>query len=603
MDTGTLFSNIADQQTYATDTSATEESAASTGNDRGPSGTSSSDDSSLPMMKIMQAVMRGAGKIQGQEQAKAVVNKQAANSANMKVTMEANPNDPGNPLLTIKNVTADKLNGTEASDVQRAYTTPSQQVEKKLAAASAAPAQQAPTAQPPQVQAPTTPPPPDHPLEQAAAMVDQNLGYRMARPWDSDIAEKLQSEDGIRQLAEEMGDKNPRATAHQAWRQLQHGKVSAQAVQQRVANFRLQRLETTANRIEQTMAPSEREADRRQAQADRLENQRLTRERLNQQLTDAEIKAGNEEKLNWLRSTNLATIDPDKLEETAQASTNASWTAADLNRARLKQQQDINKDFLDYTDTKKDLFALGAQPTWEAARAAFGHPLTPQQDSLGRARWQAAHNYAVKQQAREDRAAERENDQHQRTLQLLANASKEKPVHVPGPVIERMDASEIVSMDPDTVKNYDGPGGVLATKEGYLRKEIADATDKRTKAGSDEKLLLNASQQRKLTFHEEGQLVNHHADRVAANARVVAAQAELQQIQAARAARRGGGAVTPVAPQVTAPKTLPPPVQVLPKKNTPATPPRVGDTKLFTSGPYAGKTGTWTGSAWAVPRR
>lgn len=596
MDTASVFSSLADQRP-ATVTAPQQEDAVATGNDQGPSQTTPN---ATPMGNIMAAVMRGAAKVQGQEMAKTVVNRQAANAAALKITMEANPNDPGNPLLTIKNVTADKLNGTEAADVQKTYTTPSKQVEAKIASSSSSQTPTQPASPPaPQMQAPTTPPPDGHPLEQAATLVDQNLGYRMPRPWDPDIAEKLKSEDGIRQLSEEMGDPDPQADAKRAWKQIQSGKVSMQAVQQRVANFRLQRLEATANRIEQTMGPAAREADRRQTAIDRAENQRQTRERLNQQLTDAEIKRDNDEKLNWLRSTDLSTIEPDKLEEVAQASTNASWTAADLNRARLKQQQDVNKAFLDYTDTKKDTFALGTQPTWEAAKAAFGHPLTPQQDSIGRARWQAAHAYAVKQQQNEDIKRQHADDQHELAVMRLQNATKEKPVALARGDINLMDASELVSIDPSTVKNYDG---ALEAKEGLLKKEIADHTDKRNKAASQAKAIL-AKDPRRRQYGDEEQLAGYQADQKSANARISAAQAELEQIQAARAARKTGGTVQPVAPPVTAPKTLPPPRQVLPKKSGGGGPPKVGDTKVFTAGPYAGETGTWTGTAWAIPRR
>src|SRR5260221_1677787 len=94
----------------------------------------------------------------------------------------------------------------------------------------------------------------DHPLERAASAVDNALGYRLPRPWDPDIADKLKSEEGLRSIAFEMGDKNPSATAHQAWRQLQAGKAAPEAVAQRVANFRLQKIESESIRLQETLS-------------------------------------------------------------------------------------------------------------------------------------------------------------------------------------------------------------------------------------------------------------------------------------------------------------------------------------------------------------
>jgi hypothetical protein len=543
LETSALFSSL--DPRYGTDTAPEEQAASNTGNEQGPSGQPSG---TAPMSNLISAIMRGAAKVQGQEQAKSIASKQAAANSKMSITMK--PGEPGDPpFVTVKDAPADLLNGTQAADVEEAYTRPGRQVEAKIA--SAQPKQAA--AQAPAVQAPTTPPPPDHPLEQAATLVDQSLGYRIARPWDPDIAEKLKSEDGIRQIAEEMGDKNPGATAHQAWRQIQHGKVSAQAVQQRVANFRLQKLEAESNRIEAAMAPAARQATAAQAAADRKANE----ERLLRNQTDAEQAAANKEKLDWLRTTDLSTIDPDKLEEAAQASTNAPWTERDLYRAKLKQQQDVNKAFLDYTDTKKDTFALGSQPSWEAAKAAFGHPLTPQQDTIGKARWQAARAYAVNKAKDESQKQAALSARMELLNFKIEHEGDVKPVQLDEGFVKNVPATDLLNVI-DRVKN---PELVLQKKESLLANEIKDRREKAGKANTDVHAELSTPIERR-RYGWEVRVADARRKAKDETDRIASATAELQTVQAARAARKTGGTAQPV--------VAPPPAAAPPARPAPA---------------------------------
>lgn len=552
-----LFASVAEAQPqpYNTVTSPEEQGAAATGNQDSPSPSSMQAfrRGNLPMENIMAAVMRGAAAVQGQEQAKAVAKSQQDGKAKMTVTMKQSP-DGGAPLVTVKDAPVDLLNGTQQQDLTNAYNTPKEQVEQKLSGSAAQPAQPAQSPQPaqpgaPQATAPTTQPPADHSLEQAAAAVDASLGYRIARPWDPDIKEKLKSEAGLRQIAEEMGDRDPRATAHQAWRQLQHGKISEQAVIQRVANFRLQRIEGESQHLEAAMAPAERQTARAQAEADR----KATEARLQRSQADAETAAGNKEKLDWLKTTDLSTIAPEELEQTARASTNAQWNASEINRARLKQQQDVNKAFLDYTDTKKDTFALGNQPTWAAAKKAFGHPLTPGQDSMGEALWQAAHNYTVRKQNDEDMKRQHADDQHELTLMRLEKATATKPEPLSRSDIKLMDASELVSIDPSTVKNYDR---ILESKEALLRNEIQKAQDERFVHNQTAQGILKKPVERK-QFGDEEQLATEQAKALNLTNNLDRLTKQLQIIQGARAGRRTGkygGTVQPV----TQPAAVPP---------------------------------------------
>jgi hypothetical protein len=85
-------------------------------------------------------------------------------------------------------------------------------------------------------------------------LADDSVGHRIPRPWDPDIAEKLKGEEGIRAIAEEMGDKNPKATAHQAWRQIQDGKTTRENVARRIAEFRAKKLQTMAASAQELLA-------------------------------------------------------------------------------------------------------------------------------------------------------------------------------------------------------------------------------------------------------------------------------------------------------------------------------------------------------------
>lgn len=540
MDTSALFSSLEPQ--YGTVTAPQEESAGDTGNDQGPS----QQPGTPPMTNLINAIMRGAARVQGQEQAKKVATKQADANSKMSITMK--PGEPGDPpFVTVKDAPADLLNGTQAADLKEAYDRPGRQVEAKIAAKGQQ--QATPAAAPPAVQPPTIPPAdaaPPHPTD----VVDQTLGFHLPRGADSDIAEKLKTSDGIRQLNYELGGTEEHAKITIG--ALAKGKITAAEIHDRVALYRERRYAQVHEEIQAPIDAAQRVADRRQAEADRRANE----QRLLQNQSDAETKAANEEKLGWLRATDLSTIDPEKLEETAQASTNAPWTRNDLNRARLKQQQDVNKAFLDYTDTKKDTFALGSQPTWEAAKAAFGHPLTPQQDTIGKARWQAARAYALRKSQDEDLKQQHADDQHEMTMLRIKNASREKPTPLGRGDINLMDAAELTSIDPSAVKNYDG---ALEAKEGLLRKEIADHTEKYSKAQAQAKAIQGKPAGRK-QFGDEEQLAGFRADQQAAHARIAAATSELQQIQAARAARRpqkNGRTVQPVTAPASAPAAAP----------------------------------------------
>ena len=523
MEASTLFSGI--DRPYNNVTSPDQQDANSTGNDQGPS-------DQAPMSKILAAVMRGAAQVQGQEQAKRLSVSQQTSNAKMSVTMK--PGLPGEPpRVTVKDAPADLLNGTQQNDLAQAYTNPSKQVEQKLS--GTAPVSESADNAPDSSATTSTITPPQTAAPAGVDVVDHTLGYHLPRGADPDITEKLKTPQGIRDLNYELGgnEEHARITIEA----LKKGRITPQEVHDRVAVYRERKYAQIHSEIQGSLDKAQAEQDRQ----DRLTFAKQEEKRRLKTQSDAELKTGNDEKLNWLKSTDLALVDPSQLEATARASTNAPWTDSDINRAKLKLQQDVNKAFNDFTDTKKNTFSLGNYDSWDAAKAAFGHPLTPAQDSMGAGRWKADHNYVLRQNENETIKRQHADDQHEMTMLRIANASKEKPVAVNRSDLNLMSAAEVLSLDPVTTKNYDS---VLEQKEGLLKKEIATHTDTLTESNAPAKAILSKPAYRR-QFGDEEQLAGYQAKATVAKAHIAAAQAELQQIQAARAARKGGTAVTP----------------------------------------------------------
>lgn len=88
-------------------------------------------DAKLPLQRVMEALARGNGEMQGQAEAKRVGTEQAESKNRMSVTMQPNPTGKV-PLVTIKNAPADLLNQTQESDLERAYLAPKENVERQL---------------------------------------------------------------------------------------------------------------------------------------------------------------------------------------------------------------------------------------------------------------------------------------------------------------------------------------------------------------------------------------------------------------------------------------------------------------------------------------
>ena len=355
---------------------------------------------------------------------------------------------------------------------------------------------------------------------------------------------------------------------------------------QNIANLRLRRIEQESQHLEQTLAPAAARKRNDALEADRIaDNTRLER-----QLTNAEREKVLTHKRQIIDATDFSLGDSATVRETmdAQNDTGVPFTEFEYRKGEQKAKRDVEKSFDEFTKNA-DRFALGTYDTWDQAKAAFGHKLSAQQDAIGKARWEAAYTYVEKLARNEESKAAKDELQMKRLHQLIRGATAEKPVPIGRGDLALMPADELLQTDPRVVKNYDR---LLEAKEGLLRKQVKDATRKRDESRLKAKGINDTPELRR-QYDWRVDLAGFNFDMRAGDEDAKAAQAELQAIQAKRAERRG----TPI---VAAPGA-PPPVQVAPKPSGGGLPPKKGDKKEFTSGPFAGKVGEWDGSAYFVP--
>jgi hypothetical protein len=553
---------------FNTMTAPQQEEAVATGNEETPSEVQSPardrifKPTDMPMGRIMAAVMRSAAKVQGQEQAKTVVNQQQSANSKLSVTMTANP-DGGPPLVNVKNAPADLLNGTQQADAQAAYNTPREQVEKKLSGGteSAAPS------------APVTAPPAEHPLEQAAAALEAS-GVAVVRPWSDEIKNAVTSEAALAAVGERLGIPDARKHAHQAWKQIESGRVGKAAVVQRLANMAAGQIEQRSHDLQATLSPYEEKKQQEQA---RIDHER-TQKRLEQQLSDTEREKVLSHKQAIIKDTDFSLVDPSKIraELDAQNVSGVPFTEFEYRRAEQKAKQDVAKAFEDFT-SNREKYALGDYGTWQEAKAAFGHTLTESQDKQGAARWDAARRYTLSLRQRDQTQEELRHARLEAIALRIENASASKPATIGRADLNLMSVDELTAVDPATVKGYDS---LLRQKEDLLRKELLDAKDEQNKAKMQAKAIEGKAARQ---FGDEEQYAGFKADLQKANRKIEEANAGLRAIQAKRSER--GGAAPAQQPQANTNKA-----------------PKVGDKKTFATGPFAGKTGVWNGSSYVVPR-
>lgn len=475
----------------------------------------------MPMQRIIESIMRGNGETQAQAQAKDVAGRQMDATKKLSVTMTANPDDPGNPLLHIKNATADIVNQTQGSDLQGTYDAPKKNVEDAIVKMNA----------------------PQQQTGQFEADSLRSVGYPPERT--DRTAADLQSYGQDFQAQRDLGEPIIKAAIKAAimrtgaWNKDKIAEdLDRRAAAQNAAAFR-----TVAEPV-----ISEQDRQRRLNRSDltaatTAAHQRDTEERLLRSQTDAEQKTVYSRHNAINKAIDYSLIDPgpnnegwhkafDDQNDTGVPATPQEYAAIDRTGA-----QRVNASFLDFTDTKKDTFALGNYATWDDAKKAFGHPLTPQQDAMGAGRWKAAHTYVVRKanvdsSMLETRAAKLEHLQY-----LNEHQGDVKPVPLDDGFVKNVSATDLLGVLP-TVKN---PDLVLQRKEALLQNEIRHRSDKLRKARQDAKA-LNAEPADRRQFRWPVDMANAQVDAKTHADRIAAAQSELQQIQAARAAREQGKA-------------------------------------------------------------
>jgi hypothetical protein len=499
-----------------------------------------------PFKRILHTVMRSAAAVQGQEQAKSIQASQQSGASKMSFTVAPNPAG-GPPTVSVKNAPLDLMNGTQQQDLNEAYHTPREQVENKIAGTTT------PT------NAPVTQPEPDRPLEGAAAAIDLNRGYRIPRPWDSDISEKLKSEDGLRQIAEEMGDRDPRGTARQAFKQLQRGVVTPAAVAKRVADFRAARIQRESQDLQSTLEPYATQANRASLAKDREEDNRR------QQAKDDAARAETvmKDKLAIIEKTNFATIDPAEWRKTVddRNTTGVPMTEHEYRYAERKAQQDVNANFEDFIKNSEK-YRLGEYDSWNEAKTAFGHKLTPSQEKQGEAAWSSAHKLVTRKAAAESRTARAQVMRMERLSQQIAMATAEKPVAIGRADLDLKPAAEIVALDPVSTKNFDQ---LLSQKESLLRNEINEYTDDMLIANRQAIAIQKKFADDKQQGGDEEQLAGLLAKIETAKRRMAEKNADLRTIQAKRTERRTGAPVK--AQQKVAPVVMSPAAAAFIKKH------------------------------------
>lgn len=479
-----------------------------------------------PFKRILHTVMRSAAAVQGQEQAKTVQASQESGKSKMSFTVAPNPAG-GPPVVSVKNAPIDLMNGTQQQDLHDAYHTPREQVESKIAGTAAAPAN-----------ASVAQPEPDRQLEAVAATIDRNLGYRIPRPWDSDISEKLKSEDGMRQLAEEMGKNDPRGTARRTFQQVQKGTLTPSAVAKRVADFRAARIEQHSQNLQSTLEPYETQANRASLVKDREEDNR--RQQAKDDTARAEVV--RKDKLAQLDKTKFADIDPANWRQTMDDgnTTGVPYTEHEYRYGERKAQQDVNDNFSDFVKNSEK-YKLGEYDSWNEAKTAFGHKLTPSQEKQGEAAWSSAHKLVTRKAAAESRTARAQDMRMERLSQQIANATSEKPVAIGRADLDLMDSAEVVSLDPKSTKNLDQ---LLEQKEGLLRKEINKYTDEMLIANRQAVAIQKKFTDGNPQGGDEEQLAGLQATIETAKRRMAEKNADLRTIQAKRTERRSGARST-----------------------------------------------------------
>lgn len=342
--------------------------------------------------------MRGNAEMASQQQAKRLVGEQMDAAAKTSLTITPNG-------ISIKNADPSLLNGTQQQDLDDAINTP----HLSVAAAMDNGAQAAG---------------PDDPLEPVFAIADKHLGFRVPRPSDPDIAAKLKTPEGIRELTIEMGG-TPQ-DADKAIRALRDGRLTVSAMRERVAAYRTKKLAAIQDTIQKPLDEAQ-DIQKRASDLRTLEENQLRQREQDQRAERKDYLARLDDAV---KNTDFSVMDPSEWRKAIEEQVGpvSDYAAARIER---KGQQDVAKALNAFMNTDKD--QLGLYKSFDEAKRSFGRTMTPQQEAQFKSNWMAARGaYTLKQE--KDQAAlrltkanvaalERGNQIAQHTLDITRNSA------------------------------------------------------------------------------------------------------------------------------------------------------------------------------------
>lgn len=472
-------------------------------------GAIASSGTALPLQRLIEATMRGNAESQAQAQVKDVAGKQAEAKSKLQITMTADPDDPGNPNIHIKNAKADLLNQTQGDDLKQAYVKPKQNVEDAIAKMNATPP---PAGQFERDALTSVGYPPERTDLTGADLNTYGRDYRAQRDLGEPIIKAALKAAIMRtgvwnedKIAEEL-DRNASLKNSAAFRA-----AALPAMQEQDRQGRENRSEASLLQTAAHQKRLEEDSQRRLDDAERTRAQ-TRKQQVNQGIDYSLIEPG-EGNANWHKTFDDAN------------DSGVPATPEDYARIDRKAAQDVAKLYNDFFIAKKDVYQLGHFPTFEAATSAYGHSFaSKQEEARARNAWAAAHEYDQQQDQKRQLQNEATTARLELTRERLANGTQTK---LDDSAVKLFGVDEILSMDPSKVKNLDE---AIKRKAALLRSEIQSEADK-MKGFQTRKL---DAENRAHTSGGHAETANLNAEMAISNRKVIEAQRGLEKINAWR---------------------------------------------------------------------
>jgi hypothetical protein len=384
-----------------------------------------------PLTGIMELMMRGNAESQAQAQVKDLAGKQADATSKLQVVMTADPNDPGNPHITVKNAKADLLNQTQDQDLQNAYDAPHKNVESTIAGMNGGRA--------------------DPGQFEGAAL--RSVGYE---PEKTDrTAADLQTFGQDYRAQRDLGEPIIKAAIKAAI--MKTGAWNRDKIAEDLDRNAALR---NAGAFQHAVSPILQEEDRMSGMALRgaeLKNAVVGRYQQERRLDDAEQKAVATQKQGLIDKTDYSLLDPSEWRKATdeQNTTGVPFNEFEYGRMRRKATQDVAKALDNFMNKDKDQLAV--YDSFDKAKAAFGRNLTPQQETQFRANWQVARDARQVAIDREARAQEK--------WQRLLDGKPDKPLRLPQWQANNLPVDSLVSAIGDPSVHQ--PSVMLAVQSRY----------------------------------------------------------------------------------------------------------------------------------------